>query len=229
MIPKSELNHLADLLKDFATKNQYTPEAAFTLIKSRFRAFEKSNFIPEICAKLKSIDQSGYPGLFRNFAKIIHHYIFLDILTNAGEYRRSSDPGGGLILFGGQKQCRLESKFKGVSADNIEHDLNKAFLWLGENGDPVENVLRFYQQFANIHPFYDANGRIARILMIVYLLINNLTIKREPFDQSKGKFLKRLNRCHERFGTDKSEEYFKYFFHFMNKFITPLNLNNDEC
>ncbi|MBU0713399.1 Fic family protein [bacterium] len=89
--------------------------------------------------------------------------------------------------------------------------------------------LRFYQHFAYIHPFYDANGRIARILMIIYLLINNLTIKREPFDQSKGKFLKRLNRCHERFETDKSDQYFKYFFQFMKKFITPSNLNEDEC
>ena len=65
--------------------------------------------------------------------------------------------------------------------------------------------------------------------MIIYLLINNLTIKREPFDQSKGKFLKRLNRCHERFETDKSDQYFKYFFQFMKKFITPSNLNEDEC
>ncbi|MBU1873050.1 hypothetical protein KJ688_04875, partial [bacterium] len=141
MIPQSELDHLADLLKDFATQNHYTPETAFTLIKSRFRAFEKSNFIPEICSKLKSIDHSGYPGFFRNFAKIIHHYIYQDILVNAGEYWRSSDPGGGLILFGGQKQRSLESKFKGVSADKIENDLNKAYSWLGENGDPVANVL----------------------------------------------------------------------------------------
>lgn len=229
MIPQSEIDHLADLFKDFSTGNHYTPEVAFNLIRTSFRSIEKSNFIPEICKDLKSIKITDYPNFFKKFAEIIHEYIYKDILVNAGEYRKSSDPGGGVIYFGGPKQRSMESKFKGISPENIKEKISKAFSWLGNDGNPVENVLRFYQHFVYIHPFYDANGRIARIIMIIYLLINKLTINREPFDQSKGKFMKKLNRCHERFGTDKFEKYFKYFYQFMQKYIIPIEINENEC
>ena len=229
MIPQSELDHLADLLKDFASDKHYTPEKAFELIKTRFRTIEKSDFLPEICEDLKSVPNNGYPRFFEYFAKMIHKYLYENILINAGEYRKAEDPGGGIILFGGSKQRSMESRFKGVPADKVEEELAKAFSWLGKSGNPVKNVLHFYQHYIYIHPFYDANGRIARIIMIIYLLLNKLTINREPFDHSKGKFMKRLNRCHERFGTDKFEKYFKYFYQFMQKYITPIKINENEC
>jgi len=229
LIPQSELDHLADLLKDFATKNHYTPEAAFSIIRTRYIQLEKSNFIPEICSKINNMEKSKLPNLFKIFANIIHHVLYRDILTNAGKYRQINDPKKGSIFFGGVKQRSLESKFHGISADQIENEIIVAFKWLGNDGDPVENALRFYQHFVYIHPYYDANGRIARFIMIIHLLLHKLSISKIPFDQSKGKFLKKLNRCHERFGTDKSEKYFKYFFQFMKKYITPINLNANEC
>lgn len=78
--------------------------------------------------------------------------------------------------------------------------------------------MRFYQKFVNVHPFYDANGRIGRLIALMYLADRNLVLSWSEFD-SKTKFIKKLNRCH----LNPSDETFGYLAEYVREFTTPLD------
>jgi len=63
LIPKPELDYLQDLLRDFPTSESFTPEKAFSIIKVRYAQLEKSDLIPKICQKLKSVNKGQFPIL----------------------------------------------------------------------------------------------------------------------------------------------------------------------
>ena len=109
--------------------------------------------------------------------------------------------------FGGVKAQKHTHTFEGYHPDNIESEVIAAFEHLsgGNSDDCVDRVIRFYQKFVRIHPFYDANGRIARIITNIYLLQFDKQVAWIKFDR-KGKFLRKLNQCHK-YPTD---EYFGY-------------------
>ena len=54
---------------------------------------------------------------------------------------------------------------------NLEKYINDNSL---ENIDPLTKMAIIHHQFESIHPFYDGNGRVGRILNIIYLILNNL-------------------------------------------------------
>lgn len=66
------------------------------------------------------------------------------------------------------------------TADEIKKALNEILEWLQEEKDlhPLLKAAIFHHQFAYIHPFFDGNGRLARILT-TYLLL------REQYEVSK--------------------------------------------
>ncbi len=86
----------------------------------------------------------------------------------------------------------------------IEHEVKQAMSYLLLNENPIENAVRFYQHFVFTHPFYDANGRIARLISNLYLANNDLTIHWHNVDVKKS-FLSKLNWYHK----SKSEEALK--------------------
>lgn len=55
--------------------------------------------------------------------------------------------------------------------DNLEKYINIPEL---HDTDPLIKVAIIHHQFESIHPFYDGNGRTGRILIILYLVINEL-------------------------------------------------------
>ena len=60
-----------------------------------------------------------------------------------------------------------------VWEDNIKkllYDLEK-YMNIEDNIDPLVKVAIIHHQFESIHPFYDGNGRIWRILIILYLIL----------------------------------------------------------
>lgn len=52
---------------------------------------------------------------------------------------------------------------------NIEQYINES-----DNTDPLIKMAVFHYQFESIHPFLDGNGRVGRILMILYLVMSGL-------------------------------------------------------
>jgi Fic family protein len=53
---------------------------------------------------------------------------------------------------------------------NLENYINKN----DDNVDPLIKMAVFHYQFESIHPFLDGNGRVGRILMILYLVMTGL-------------------------------------------------------
>ena len=56
----------------------------------------------------------------------------------------------------------------------------------------------FYKDFSGVHPFYDANGRVGRYVVSVYLLLHGRYVEWGRVDQKEKAFLKRINACLER-------------------------------
>jgi len=52
--------------------------------------------------------------------------------------------------------------------------------------DPVRKAAIFYQKFVSTHPFYDGNGRLARLIANIYLFKFGLTINWSEFDSRPG-------------------------------------------
>ena len=55
--------------------------------------------------------------------------------------------------------------------DNLEEYINNPQM---QDVDPLIKMAIIHHQFESIHPFYDGNGRTGRIILILYLVLNNL-------------------------------------------------------
>lgn len=55
--------------------------------------------------------------------------------------------------------------------DNLEEYINNPLM---QDVDPLIKMAIIHHQFESIHPFYDGNGRTGRIILILYLVLNNL-------------------------------------------------------
>ena len=55
--------------------------------------------------------------------------------------------------------------------NNLEKYINNNDL---DDLDPLVKMAIIHHQFESIHPFYDGNGRVGRILNVLYLVLNNL-------------------------------------------------------
>ncbi len=64
------------------------------------------------------------------------------------------------------------------SRSEIEHALEELFSWLKTPSDlhPLLKAGIFHHQFAFIHPFFDGNGRLGRILTTYFLLLNHYEV-----------------------------------------------------
>ncbi len=77
---------------------------------------------------------------------------------------------------------------------------------------PLINLAILHYQFESIHPFYDGNGRIGRILNILYLSINKLLdipilYLSSYINENKSEYYRLLNTVNK---TDKWDEYILY-------------------
>lgn len=65
------------------------------------------------------------------------------------------------------------------SQKEIEKALGELFAWLDFFSDDLHPLIKggiFHHQFAYIHPFFDGNGRLARILTAYYLLLREYMV-----------------------------------------------------
>jgi len=222
---------LAGLIKDFPKKSLFrkplTPEKAFLLIRARWLILTES--IDDISNVLlpssnPSTDRLGF------IIKFLHRFLYKGILSNAGDYRHAKDPNGGIINFGGQRRSESLHKYQGSVPSQIENDLHISIDYLiEETDDPIEAAIRFYQAFVRCHPFYDANGRIGRLIITMFLRNHHQhTLWAEMEAGGNSKFIKKLNHCHDRQGQPNFDRYLSYLVDYFRKYVRPFTDYDDS-
>lgn len=216
---------------------QYTPEGALELLKVRYQKLESdtSFFLNILHYKNKTffsfilhILKAPYPFYFSQFSIIIHRYLFNGILNNAGKYRNKKEFNNGFVGFGGTNRRKFDSpKYIGFPPAEIEKGVLNACILLKKKDikeDAVKSALEFYRRFVRIHPFYDGNGRIGRLMLSIYLQDHGLYVKWREIEEHKNEFIKKLNACHDRESdADKYSTYFGYLLNFFKKYIIRID------
>lgn len=216
-IDPAELRTTNDLLKDFAADPSLSAEEVYLKSWSRFNILEQAP-LHEMFHESRILRFIRRP-VYSDLPQAFHKFLYDGLFTFAGKYRSKNDPHGGKIYFGHQHAQQRKPKFHGDPPDEIEDGVIGAVLYLKKRTkNPLYNALRFYQKFVNVHPFYDANGRIGRLIASMYLADMGIVLSWSEFD-SKSKFIKKLNYCHQ----NPTEETFKYLVNYVEPFTLPLD------
>jgi fido (protein-threonine AMPylation protein) len=186
----AEINYLSELINNFGNQSNLQPDEAIKTLYARYDELEKQHLF---FLRNTSQNSDGYYQLCLR----IHDFLYKGILNNAGKFRQISDFNSGNVYFGGTNCKTMKPKFTGTDPKLIQSELEEAFALLFNNQyQPIENSIRFYAEFVAIHPFYDANGRIGRYIVDIFLQSNNYYVDWQSLNQRHGKFLRKLNYCH---------------------------------
>lgn len=102
--------------------------------------------------------------------KAIHRMVFNNSKSFAGQFRK---PGEEVVVMN-----RLgEIMHEGAPQSRVEFLLNELIDWYNKHKKKYPGLILaavIHNQFENIHPFRDGNGRVGRILLNYILLSNNL-------------------------------------------------------
>ena len=93
----------------------------------------------------------------------LHEILKNDVAEEAGQFRDGQVYVGNLIP---------------VKASMIETEIDKIISWYKKNKrlHPLELTTVFHCDFERIHPFFDGNGRVGRLLLNFILLKNNYPV-----------------------------------------------------
>lgn len=160
--PDDDLAYLGELLRDFGVPGAPDVEDALRLMADRFEAlFDR-------CSKQGQRLRDATPEGWVSFVRFCHHQLYEGLLVNAGEFRRAEDPEHN-VFFGGYNPRTMQERHKGRPPAQIEAALLAAFAHLNAPSDPVAAIARAYERMQDTHPFYDANGRIGRLVVTLFL------------------------------------------------------------
>jgi len=182
-----ELESIENLLRDFASNADITPDHVYK------EAWIRYGLLAE--------DVPSWSNFFQDkiyvAPRVLHLFIYQGLFNFAGKYRQSKDPEGGRIGFGGVKQNQHKLEFYGSHPTNIEQEVQEAIDHLTNDSESecIDHVARFYQRFVLTHPFYDGNGRIARLISNMFLYKFKKHIAWGEFD-NRNDFIRKLNLCH---------------------------------
>ncbi len=122
-----------------------------------------------ISACLYAIDRLHTLPLCNRFLREIHLELIKGIRgndKNPGEFRKSQN-------WIGAANCLLkDARFIPPNVDDMNRamsDLEK-YINEGDDYDPLIRIALIHYQFETIHPFLDGNGRVGRLLILLYLL-----------------------------------------------------------
>lgn len=110
-----------------------------------------------------------------SLVKKLHKLLMEGLIDKGvGEYRESG------VFVGHTTKLEVVVKHNPPfhNAKEIENALQELFDWLGSDNEthPMLKAGILHHRFAYIHPFYDGNGRLARILTTYYLLLNHYEV-----------------------------------------------------
>ncbi|MCF6185875.1 MAG: Fic family protein [Desulfobulbaceae bacterium] len=208
--------YLKQLQQDFSVDvpSPLSTSKALTAIYARYGKLNSDAFI----IKLSTIGGEQFTAIFSKLPLILHRYLFAGILSNFDKYRISTDPGDGAVFFG------PDQRFPGAPPDTIEQSVREACsVFVIDPMDAPYNAVKFYQQFVMIHPFYDANGRIGRFMVEVYLNFHGWGISWEKLCTNE-QWIKKLNDCHKRFEQPVYDHYVDLLVNHWKKFIFTENV-----
>ncbi len=201
-----ESAYLGQLMDEFRVENAPSVEDALYAVQERYRMIW-SRLLIHTPHQFDSLQASPRPAevpehfvsTAERFIREIHRFLFVRVLSNAGEYRSAHDANGGVVWFGGHDRFyRQVGKFEGSAPDKIEAGVREALAqYCRGMSDPLRAVCTFYQQFVRIHPFYDANGRIARLVAAILLRVHGLEVRWSEMENKNNEFVRRLNYVHK--------------------------------
>ena len=216
----NEFEYLQKLIRDFPPANPIDPKSALKLLRERY----VSALEVWLSLALSEVEDIEFPILFLGISLLTHRDMYEGILSNVGKIRSIHDPGIGRVIFGGPDfRTPSGGKLEGVNPRKIMGELPFAFGHLSrDSSTPVRDAMSFYQKFVRVHPFYDANGRIARLIVSVYLDYHGYFVNWGGLKKKDNKFCNKLNKCHVRDFRNphsKYEKYFRYLLNFFKKYV----------
>ena len=221
-----EAKEIQSLLDDFPTKTKHTPEQVIKKINVRYNNFDVDLIKNAVDKLKKSPIKIGL--IFEELPTIIHQLLCQDIFSNGGEFRKCSDPNEGNVYFGPSKHrgIRIE-EFIGCHPDKIKEKINRISVFIKkEDNNPILSVSKYYHNFVYIHPFYDLNGRIGRLLSSIYLGYHGLYIiwgAIESIEAKKRRFISLLNKCHRQLNKPSYEHKLNSLCKFWAQYIVSID------
>ena len=145
---------LDDILDPYIDSNKnFDTEDVINYISACWYAIDRLNTLPLCNRMLREIHERLITGL-RGSEK------------NPGEFRRSQN-------WIGAANCSLkDARFIPPNVDDMNvamSDLEK-YMNEGDDYDPLIRIALIHYQFETIHPFLDGNGRVGRLLILLYLI-----------------------------------------------------------
>lgn len=128
-----------------------------------------SEVINYISACSYAINRLKTMPLCNRFLREIHQKLLAGIRgqeKNPGEFRRSQN-------WIGAANCTLnEARYIPPNVDDMNSALSdlEKYMNEGDDYDPLIRIALIHYQFETIHPFLDGNGRVGRLLILLYLL-----------------------------------------------------------
>ncbi|MCR4669919.1 MAG: Fic family protein [Saccharofermentans sp.] len=128
-----------------------------------------SEVINYISACSYAINRLKTMPLCNRFLREIHQKLLAGIRgkeKNPGEFRRSQN-------WIGAANCTLkEARYIPPNVDDMNSALSdlENYMNEGDDYDPLIRIALIHYQFETIHPFLDGNGRVGRLLILLYLL-----------------------------------------------------------
>ena len=131
--------------------------------------FDTEDVVNYISACMYAIDRLKTLPLCNRLLREIHEKLITGLRgseKNPGEFRRSQN-------WIGAANCSLkDARFIPPNVDDMNaamSDLEK-YMNEGDDYDPLIRIALIHYQFETIHPFLDGNGRVGRLLILLYLI-----------------------------------------------------------
>jgi len=152
---------LDDVLDPYIDSNKnFDTEAVINYISACWYAIDRLKTLPLCNRLLREIHERLLTGL-RGSEK------------NPGEFRRSQN-------WIGPTNCALkDARFIPPNVDDMNDALSdlEKYINEGDDYDPLIRIALIHYQFETIHPFSDGNGRVGRLLILLYLIEQGIISK----------------------------------------------------